>query len=62
MTSQIWQQVVAIYILLNISNSKDNQVTKFGHLTEYKMKNVFLEKLYTKCDGEVSPRLFYQKS
>ena len=35
---------------------------KLGHLIEYYMRNVFLEKSYTKCVGEPSPRLFYKKS
>ena len=26
------------------------------------MRNIFLEKSYTKCDGETSPRPFYKKS
>ena len=35
---------------------------KFGQLIEYKSINIFLEELYTKCGGEVSPRLFYKNS
>ena len=35
---------------------------KFGQLTEYNMRNIFLEKTYTKCDGETIPRLFSKKS
>ena len=31
---------------------------KFGQLIEYNMRNIFLEKLYTKCGGETSPRPF----
>ena len=46
----------------NISKSKDNQKIKFGQLIEYKMRKVFLEKPYTKCVGETSPRPFYKKS
>ena len=34
---------------------------KFGQLTEWNMRNIFLEKSYTKCDGETSPRLFSEK-
>ena len=29
---------------------------------EYNIKNIFLEKLYTKCGEEVSPRPFEKKS
>ena len=35
---------------------------KFGQLTEHNMRNNFLEKLYTKYDGEASPRPFNKKS
>ena len=34
---------------------------KFGQLIERSMRNIFLEKLYTKCDGETSPKLFSEK-
>ena len=59
MTSQTGQQIITIQILPNISRSKGNQTTKLGHLTEYNMRNIFLEKLYTQCGGEASPRHFY---
>ena len=36
----------------NISRSKGNQITKFGHLIECNMRNIFLEKSYIKCVGE----------
>ena len=29
---------------------------KFGQLIEYNMRNILLEKSYTKCGGETSPR------
>ena len=31
---------------------------KFGQLMEYNMTSVFVEKLYTKCGEETSPRPF----
>ena len=34
---------------------------KFGQLRECNMRNIFLEKSYTKCDGETSPRPFSEK-
>ena len=34
---------------------------KFGHLVECNMKNIFLEKSYTKCGGETSSRPFSEK-
>ena len=35
---------------------------KFGQLIEFNMRNIFLEKSYTRCGGEASPRPFYKKS
>ena len=49
-------------MLTNISRSKENQAMKFGQLIEYNMRNIFLEKSYTKCGGETSPRPFSEKS
>ena len=37
--------------LLNISRIKGNQTIKFGRLIEDDMRNIFLEKWYTKCGG-----------
>ena len=31
---------------------------KFGQLIEYNMRNIFLEKSYTKCGGETFPDPF----
>ena len=31
---------------------------KFGQLIEYNIRNIILEKSYTKCGGETSPRPF----
>ena len=38
------KQTIAIQILPNISRSKGNQTMKFDLLTEYNMRNIFLEK------------------
>ena len=51
MTSQPGKQTIAIHILPNISRSKGNENMKFGQLIEYNMRNIFLEKSYTKCGG-----------
>ena len=56
MTSQIIQKFVIIL------ESKENQTMKFGQSREYNMKNIFPKKLYIKCGGEASPRLFYEIS
>ena len=61
MTSQPRKQIIVIHVLLNILRNKDNQTMKFGQLREYNIKNIFLEKPYTKYDGETSPRLFSEK-
>ena len=52
MTSQPGKQLIAMHILPNISRSKSNQTTKFGQLIGYNMRNIFLEKSYTKCGEE----------
>ena len=35
---------------------------KFGQLIEYNMRNIFVEKAYTKCAGETIPRTLSEKS
>ena len=34
---------------------------KFGQLIAFNMRNIFLEKSYTKCGGEVNSRPFSEK-
>ena len=58
MTSQTEQQLIAIYILPNISRSKGNQAMTFGSLIAYNMGNNFFEKSYIKCGAETGPRSF----
>ena len=60
-TSQPCQKAIAIHILTSISSSKDNQVMKLGQLIEYNMRNIFIEKSYTKHGGETIPRPFSKK-
>ena len=50
-----------MHILSNISRSKGNQTIKFGQLIEHNMRNIFLEKSYTKYGGETCPRPFSEK-
>ena len=52
MASQARKQTISMHLLLNIARSKDKQTMKFGQLIEYKMRNIFLEKSYTKYGGE----------
>ena len=49
MTSQPGLQTFAMHMLTNISWNKGNQAIKFVRLIEYNMRNIFLEKSYTKC-------------
>ena len=35
---------------------------KYGQLIKYNLENIFLEKSYTKCGGETSPRPFSEES
>ena len=60
MTSQPEEQMIALQILPNISRSKGNKTMIFNQLTEYNMRNVFLEKSNTKYDGETIPRPFFK--
>ena len=50
------------HITNNISRTKGNQTMKLGQLIEYNMRYSFLEKSYTKCDGEATSRPFHRKS
>ena len=34
---------------------------KFGQLIEYNMKNIFIEKSYTRCGWETSPQTLFWK-
>ena len=61
MTTQPALQTVVIHILPNISWSKCKQTIKFGQLQECNMRNIFLEKQWTECWGETSPRPFSKK-
>ena len=62
MTLQPGKLIVVIHILLNISRSKGNQTVKFSQLIKYNMRNIVLEKPFTKCGGETTLRPFSKKS
>ena len=62
MTSQSGKQAIATYIFSNILRGKGNQTIKLGQLIEYNMRNIFLEKSYTKCGRKTIPRPFSKKS
>ena len=61
MTPQPGQQTFVIHIFPNISRIKGKGTMKFGQLIECNIRNIFLEKLYTKCGEETSPRPFSEK-
>ena len=44
------------HIAQYLKRSKGNQAMKSGQLIEYNMRNIFVEKSYTKCAGETIPR------
>ena len=48
----IWLTII-IHILPNILRSKGNETMKFGELIECNMRNIFLEKSYTRCGEEL---------
>ena len=50
-----------MHILPNISRSKGKQMMKFGQLMECNMRNIFIEKSYTKFGGETIVRPFSKK-
>ena len=62
MTSQSGKQTLIIHTLPYISRSRGNQTAKFGQLIECNMRKIFLEKSFTKCGGETSPKTFSKKS
>ena len=53
MTSQPCQQIIVIAQYFE----KQRQTM----IIECNIRNIFLEKLYTKCDGETSPRPFSER-
>ena len=53
--------MIVIHILANILRSKGNQTMKFCQLIKRNMRNIFLEKSYTKYGGETNPRHFSEK-
>ena len=46
---------------IHIFPNKDNQPMKFGQLIQYNMRNISVEKSYTKYAGETIPRPLSKK-
>ena len=61
MTSKPVEQAIVINILTNILRSKSNKEMKLGQLIEYNIRNIFLEKSYPSCNGEIIIRSFPKK-
>ena len=45
-----------------LKDTLPNISMKFGQVIKYNVRNIFLEKPYTKCGGETIPRPFSKKS
>ena len=58
-TTNNYNTLIAQYL-----KKQSNQTVKFGQLIECNIYNIyiFLEKSYTNCGGEASPRIFYKIS
>ena len=56
MTSQPGKEIITMHILPSVSITKVSQTMKFSQLTQYNMRNIFLEKSSIKYGGETSPR------
>ena len=49
-------------LLMSQPGQQLNTIHKLSNIIEYNMRNILLEKLYSKCSGEASSRSFYEKS
>ena len=58
----VLKQTIVMHTLFNISRSKGSQIVKLGYLIEYNIRNIYLEKSYTKYCGETISKPFFQKS
>ena len=58
MSSRPAQQTISIQILRNIARAKDNQTMKFGQVTGYINRNIFLQKSCKIEAGRLVPGLF----
>ena len=59
MTSKPDLQIIAVHILSNISQSKENQTIKFGQLTKHSKKKNFFKNYAENEAGRLAPDLFY---
>ena len=61
MMSQVGYQTITIHILLNISQSKNNQPMKLGQVIEYIKRNIFLKNYAEDKAGRLVPDLLFPK-
>ena len=61
MTSQTGQEIIKIHILHKLGRIKGSQTMKLGQIIDRNTRNIFIEKSYSKCGREASPRLLYKK-
>ena len=54
--------MIAVHVFPSILQSKGNYTMKFGQLIGSNMREIYLEKSYTKCCKEAIPILFSKKS
>ena len=59
MTSKPDLQIIAVHILSNSSQSKENQTMKFGQLIEHSKHNIFFKNYAENEAGRLAPDLFY---
>ena len=62
MTWQTGKQTNAINKLRNISRYRINQTMEYGQLVEYNIRNIYLNRSYTKCGGNTIPKVFSKNS
>ena len=56
--SQLGKESIAIYTLSNISKGNGNQTFEIYSVNRVYMRNIFLEKQYTKCGEKLFPDPF----
>ena len=51
-------ETIAVYILANLSRSKENQIMKFSQVIEYNMRRIFFKNRTENETGRLVPHLF----
>ena len=58
LASQPGLKTIGLGMIPNISQSKDNQTTKFGNLTEYNKRSIFFKNYIEHEAEKIAPELF----